>query len=95
MPKATSAVWSLFVHGKTRDVHHLQQSRTIERLDAPEPSNSTKFPVLDGKFVSAFFKLKLGLKMPNKTSKFVFRRKTHEPAEELAPYPELARLLFC
>lgn len=94
MPKATSAVWSLFVHEKTRDVHHLQQSSSIGRL-APEPSNSTEFPVLDGKFISVFFKLKHGLKMLIKTSKFVFRRKTHEPAEELAPYPELARLLFC
>lgn len=62
MPKATSAVWSLFVHEKTRDVHHLQQSSSIERLDAPEPSNSTEFPVLDGKNSSSDGKLMNPLK---------------------------------
>ena len=51
MPKAISAVWSLFVHEKTRDVRHLQPSSSTELLDALKPSNSTDFPVLDGKFV--------------------------------------------
>ena len=51
MPKAISAVWSLFVHEKTRDVRHLQPSSSTELLDALQPSNSTDFPVLDGKFV--------------------------------------------
>ena len=51
MPKAISAVWSLFVHEKTRVVRHLQPSSSAELLDALKPLNSTEFPVLGGKFV--------------------------------------------